>query len=500
MREHAHQTPGVVMFVMNDLLNDPRVQREARSAVRAGFKVTVVALQSDRCRISREIVEGYEVVRVRCPRFRILYAIVRIWRLVVLSGLVIKEGFSLAVGLPPGPEAPGQAPGPASRLRRFKWALMRGVGILLLPFRILRPLLVRLNRTPPAHTPTERASGGFSQRLLRFINEVGFVRDTLWLSLAMLWRVRSVSAQVFHGNDLPTLPLTAWAARLHGGKALYDSHELWVGMNPEFSASFNAVSRWVEARYIRRMDAVVTVNDLIADELRRRYEVPQPTVVMNCPEPVAPAALDPRHAIRAKLGLDPRTPVILYQGRYEPGRGLEELIESGRFLSKGVIVLRGYGSNEENLRRRVAGLGAPGRVFMVDPVPMADLVAAAAEADVGVVPYTAYSPGYYYASPNKLFEYMFAGLAIAVSNLPFLEKLVRDHDLGVVFDPSDPRHIAAQLNALVGHPDRLRTCREHAGRVARERFNWDHEGGKLVDLYRTLVAGSARSSGDGGRG
>jgi glycosyltransferase involved in cell wall biosynthesis len=129
---------------------------------------------------------------------------------------------------------------------------------------------------------------------------------------------------------------------------------------------------------------------------------------------------------------------------------------------------------------------------MAEPVPMADLVSAASEADVGVVPYTAYSPGYYYASPNKLFEYMFAGLAIAVSNLPVLEKIVRDHDLGVVFDPADPKHIAEQLNALVGNPARLRACRENATCVARNRYNWDHEGGKLVELYKTLATANTR--------
>jgi glycosyltransferase involved in cell wall biosynthesis len=308
----------------------------------------------------------------------------------------------------------------------------------------------------------------------------------------MLWAARSARARVFHGNDLPTLPLTTWAARLYGGEALYDSHELWVGMNPENTPFFDRISRWVETRYIRRMDAVVTVNDLIADELRRRYRIPQPTVVMNCPEPESPRSLDQRHSIRAQLGLTPETPIILYQGRYELGRGLEALIESGRYLSKGVIVLRGYGSNEDDLRRRAAGLGVPGRVFLVEPVPMADLVPAAAEADVGVVPYTAYSPGYYYASPNKLFEYMFAGLAIAVSHLPVLEKIVRDHDLGVVFDPADPRHIAEQLNALVGNAARLRTCKENATRVARDRYNWNHEGGELIGLYTALAGENTR--------
>jgi len=239
------------------------------------------------------------------------------------------------------------------------------------------------------------------------------------------------------------------------------------------------------------MDAVVTVNDLIAEELRRQYRIPLPTVVRNCPKPVVPCAVDPSYSIRAKLALSPETPIILYQGRYELGRGLEELIESARYLSRGVIVLRGYGSNEADLRQRVDGHGVQGRVFMVEPVPMADLVTAASEADVGVVSYTAYSPNNYYASPNKLFEYIMAGLAIAVSNLPVLEKIVRDHDLGVVFDPADPKHIAEQLNALVGNPARLRACRENATCVAHNRYNWDHEGGKLISLYRTLAAGNA---------
>jgi glycosyltransferase involved in cell wall biosynthesis len=86
---------------------------------------------------------------------------------------------------------------------------------------------------------------------------------------------------------------------------------------------------------------------------------------------------------------------------------------------------------------------------------------------------------------------MFAGLAIAVSNLPFLEKIVKDHDLGVVFNPVDPKHIAEQLSLLVCNPARLRTCKENATRVARDRYNWDHEGEKLVCLYKALAAGVA---------
>ncbi|MGH7409471.1 MAG: glycosyltransferase, partial [Candidatus Methylomirabilis sp.] len=66
-----------------------------------------------------------------------------------------------------------------------------------------------------------------------------------------------------------------------------------------------------------------------------------------------------------------------------------------------------------------------------------------------------------------------------------------DHDLGVVFDPADPKQIAEQLGLLVCDPARLRICKENATRVARDRYNWDQEGGRLVDLYRTFASGSA---------
>src|SRR5207244_2570199 len=148
---------------------------------------------------------------------------------------------------------------------------------LLFPLRVFRPLLMPLARRGQAAAPLREERW---QRMLQFIWDVGFIRDTLWVSLAMLWVARSARATVFHGNDLPTLPVTSWAARLAGGKAVYDSHELWVGMSPTWTPFFNSVFKWIETRYIRKMDAVVTVNDLIADELRRQYQVPQPTVVM----------------------------------------------------------------------------------------------------------------------------------------------------------------------------------------------------------------------------
>src|SRR2546428_1120552 len=81
MSGHTHHTPGVVMFVMNDLLNDPRVQREARSAVLARVWVTVVGLPNGPWRVAWQTGGGYEIVGVWVLRVGCILSACLGWRL-----------------------------------------------------------------------------------------------------------------------------------------------------------------------------------------------------------------------------------------------------------------------------------------------------------------------------------------------------------------------------------------------------------------------------------
>jgi glycosyltransferase involved in cell wall biosynthesis len=115
---------------------------------------------------------------------------------------------------------------------------------------------------------------------------------------------------------------------------------------------------------------------------------------------------------------------------------------------------------------------------------MEDLVAKASEADVGVVPYLPTNLGNYYASPNKLFEYIQAGLVIAASNLPFLRKVLLEEEIGLTFDPEDPRDIAHVVNTLT-REDNLMRLRGNVERAA-SKYNWEKEGSKLLYLYESV--------------
>src|SRR5690606_12108162 len=144
-----------------------------------------------------------------------------------------------------------------------------------------------------------------------------------------------------------------------------------------------------------KADAVMTINEPLAEILKERYGLDQVLAVHNCQE-AQPLPSRPPH----------RKPVALYQGAYVPHRGLEPVIAAAALTDKVRIALRRFGSSEEELR----ALDSGGRVAWWEPVPGPQVVAAASQADIGLIPFLPTGLNLSYATPNKLFEYMSAGL------------------------------------------------------------------------------------------
>jgi glycosyltransferase involved in cell wall biosynthesis len=110
----------------------------------------------------------------------------------------------------------------------------------------------------------------------------------------------------------------------------------------------------------------------------------------------------------------------------------------------------------------------------------------AADADIGINPIPAACLNTRYCLPNKLFEYMMAGLAVIASDLPELRKVVVDHDVGLVFDPVTPETIAGAIRALAQDEARLARCRANARAAARTTYNWEAAQQPLLAAYAAL--------------
>lgn len=292
-------------------------------------------------------------------------------------------------------------------------------------------------------------------------------------------------ADVYHAHDLPALLPAYLASKINGAKLVYDSVELWVGRSrlvPYLPLQKRLIAAF-EKVLIRKVDLVVAANPGIAEDLATRYGIERPLVVLNCNRYTE---VKPSAEIRHLLGGDGEKKVAIYIGSVMHDRGLEPLIESTRYLNEVIVAIGGDGLFREYLEAKVKEIGLENRVRFMGWIPQRDLFLYAASADVGVVPTQNTCPNNRHALENKLFEYLMAGLPIAVSDQPQRRRIVERYGVGEVFDEKDPRSIARAIDRILSDEERHREMRHRARLAAREGFNWEIQGKKLLEGYQKL--------------
>jgi len=279
---------------------------------------------------------------------------------------------------------------------------------------------------------------------------------------------------VVHANDLDTLPAAWLLARRYGSRLVYDAHELYTTQEPDSPRAHRAVARALERTLGHRADVVSTVSAPIADELVRRLGLKTaPRVVLNCPA-VVDAEVE---APPAGLPL-----AAIYQGAMGPGRPLEDLLVAAEHAPGVQFTLRIAGADPAALRADVERRGLS-NVEVVEPVAPDRLVEALAGFEVGLVINRPVTQNDELVFPNKLFEYLMAGLAIAAPRLPSLAPLVDGEGVGVTFEPGRPEELGAILAELADDRDRVTELRRRARQLAVERYNAEAQADALVSLW-----------------
>jgi len=310
---------------------------------------------------------------------------------------------------------------------------------------------------------------------------------TIIFSVSVLGEAIRQKADVYHAHNFDALVPAYLASRANGAKLVYESHELWL--ENERLAPYLPLQKpvlWLlEKTLARRADLVLTVSDPIARELATRYDIKRPLVLLNCPRYTE---VQFSAEIRDSFleGVSGKK-IAVFIGALTRDRGLEQLIESAQYLREAVVVIIGDGPLRQSLEERVKRMRLEGRVRFVGWIPHRELLTYAASADVGVEPTQGNCLSYRYALGNKLFEYLMAGLPIAVSDQPHRRQIVERYGVGKVFDEKDPRSIARAIDRIVSDEERHQEMRHQARQAAREEFNWEVQGKKLIKAYSGLA-------------
>lgn len=294
-------------------------------------------------------------------------------------------------------------------------------------------------------------------------------------------RMRGIHAVV--ATDLDTLLPALVLKGLFGVPVLYDAHEYWPEQDVRGSEAEKDFWIALERRLVAHADRLQTVSPGLAALMSAQYGRPFETVP-NC-EPADRLLPWRERAPRADGSCH-----FIYQGNFAPGRGLDLLVQAWPETDpRAILQLRGIGGEYkkhiEQLARDTGLLGV--RIFLPDVVESHHVVAAAAEADVGLIPYTPAGSNYRHCCPNKLSQYMAAGLPILANATSFVAATVRDAGCGVVADFHRRRQLLDAVRDFCESPQR----RVALGRAGHDyfarRFNWDSASAQMYAWLEQAV-------------
>ncbi len=302
-------------------------------------------------------------------------------------------------------------------------------------------------------------------------------------------RLRALRPTVLHAHDTNALvPVALTAARLGIGY-VYDAHDLWLGRpRRQRGRLYFALSQlyhaFVERLLVPRAAAVLAVSPPIAGHLRRRYGLPVVHLVPNYPEVGAPVERRELRDLPGGEAIDPERPVVLYLGGLMAGRGLEQLVDAVGLVPEVQLVLLGSGAEEGALRTRADAAGAS--VHLLAPVAPDLVESYAASADVGVSPIVPSCLNYRYSLPNKLFQYMAAGIPVVASDFRQVRAVVEGAECGVVVDTTRPEAIAKGIRRVLADLTEAAAMGARGRAAVIDRYNWSAPAHTLRAIYDAI--------------
>jgi len=281
------------------------------------------------------------------------------------------------------------------------------------------------------------------------------------------------ASDIFLSNDTDTLPANYLAARLRRKKLIFDAHELFPEV-PELVNRPKARKIWerIEKFIFPHLTCSYTVCDSISEYYQNKYNIHM-DVIRNVPYY---RQLKDREI---KISF-PNQKIILYQGALNTGRGLEWVLEAMPYVINGILVIIGDGDIRQELEVLTKTLQIEEKVVFLGKIEAEKLYEYTPSAAIGLCLLEKKGLSYYYALPNRIFDYLQTGVPVLATRFPEIVNIVETYNTGVLIDHYEPMYLSKVINEMLAFP--LDTS--HYDSIAKN-ICWENEEKILMRVINT---------------
>jgi len=294
------------------------------------------------------------------------------------------------------------------------------------------------------------------------------------LNVRLFFYLLFKNCNILVSNDLDTLLPNVLISRLKRKELVYDSHEYFTEVaelvtRPKKQAIWKSVERYC----FPKLKHIFTVSESIAEIYRGEYGK-EVKVVRNVPYY--------SKYVGDKLLNYSGKKIIIYQGALNIGRGLEWVIDAMPLIKNAVLVIIGDGTISKELNERVNNLQLNEKVIFWGRIAESELYKYTPSANLGLCLLENRGLSYYYSLPNRIFDYLHAGVPVLATDFPEIANIV-NNETGILINHYEPEYLAEVINDFLEKGFDTSNFDEIA-----KKFCWENEEKVLKEVYLSFLS------------
>jgi glycosyltransferase involved in cell wall biosynthesis len=280
---------------------------------------------------------------------------------------------------------------------------------------------------------------------------------------------------IFLSNDLDTLPAVFFAAKIRKKVIVFDSHEIFPEV-PELVIRPNIQKIWlkIEAFLLPKIKYSYTVCNSIAEYYKKKYGINM-QVIRNVP-------FYQKKAETRK----PDIPIIQYQGAVNIGRGIELTIKAMQYINNAKLRIIGNGDIFDDMKKLASDLQIDYKVEFTGRVPLEQIPELTKQATLGLSIEENLGLNYYFALPNKLFDYIQAGVPVLCSNFPEMRNIIKKYNIGFLIESRDEKKFAGQIKEILKNLEKKNQIFNNI-EISKKELSWEKEQKKLLQIIDSII-------------